>query len=304
MSMDTWASLINIVRIVSPLCRLELGMAGEPTLHPRLLDMFRYARKECPSLQLMMYTNGTTIISGKVTYRELFNAGLNMVFVDMYSPGKKHMELAEASGYIWFEQGKRPENIPNIFTYHNNPDLHLIQLSRQPGDWTKRKVSSGKFSTYFNHLDWPAAEPYGLSPVVKPPARRCDLPSKFPSVCWDGSWSFCCFDFMREVAGTLGNVSEGVNGFFRFWIGKYIQDVRRKLYLKDRAGHTMCSRCAFTSIRCDIPWWPPELLDNWWDGNQWESFNDVIAEIESKRIKSIGLGLPSPKIRKVRRKSI
>lgn len=292
MSMGIWKALIGIIKVVSPLCRLEFGMAGEPTLHPDLPAMLRHARLEIPSIQMMMYTNGTTLMSGDVTYQELFAAGLNMAFVDMYHPRDRHIELAKESGFQWFEQANKPKDALNIFAYQNDPGIHVIQLSEHPGNWPGRKVASGKFSTYFNHLDWKAAAKYGLKPVVKPPSRRCDFPTKFPSVCWDGSWSFCCFDFMREAAGTLGNVSEGIDGFFRFWLGEYMQDVRRRLYLKDRASHPMCSRCAFTSIRCDIPWWPPGLLDHWWNGTEWLGFDGLtVAGMESEINKKRGLGL-------------
>lgn len=301
MSMDTWESLIGIISIVSPMCRLELGMAGEPTLNPNLLGMFRLARERCPGIQLMMYTNGTTLMDGRTTYQDLFGAGLNMIFMDTYHPRERHIELARESGFTWFEQGNRPGDIPNIFSYLGDRSTHLIQLSDHPGNWPKRKVSGGRFSTYFNHLDWAAAASYGLRPVTNPPKRRCDLPSKFPSVCWDGSWSFCCFDFMREVAGTLGNVSEGVGSFFRFWFGRYMQDVRRRLYLKDRASHHMCSRCAFTSIRCDIPWWPPGLLNDWYDGVGWKRFDGPpMDEMESGKT-NVGLGFKPAKISKGKR---
>jgi hypothetical protein len=273
MSEDTWRQAIEVIRSVSPVCRVEVGNAGEPTLNPRILDFMSIARDMCPTLQLMIYTNGTTLTDGRITYRDLFEAGLNMVFVDMYAPLEVHRDLAGSSGYDWFEQNRRPEGSINIFQYQGDPDVHAIMLCPNPGDWPRRKVKRGAFSTFFNHLDWEVASKHGLVPVVDPPSRRCDLPSKYPNVYWDGAYSFCCFDFMREVAGTLGNVSGGRDGFFRYWLGEYMQNVRRLLHRKDRRGHSMCSRCAFTSVRGDIPRWPPELLNHCWTGDEWRELN-------------------------------
>lgn len=269
MTMETWKQMIEIVAIVCPLVRLEIGNAGEPTLNEKLPEFFRYARERCPTIQLMIFTNGTTLLDGRTSYEQLFEAGLNCVFVDMYAPLEKHAALAEKSGYRWFTQENKPEGAPNVFEYQNDPDFHCIMLCPNPGDWPKRKVSRGAFSTFFNHLDWKAAEKYGLKPIVEPPKRNCDLPSKYPVSYWDGAYTFCCFDFMREVAGTLGNVSDGVDGFFRYWFGEYMQASRRLLYEKNRAAHSMCSKCAFTSIRGDIQRWPVQLLDHWWDGTEW-----------------------------------
>lgn len=270
MTMETWKQMISIISVISPMTRLEIGNAGEPTLNPQILDFMRVAREMCPTVQLMIYTNGTTLLKGMISYDELFSSGLNCIFVDMYAPRERHAALAEKSGYRWFFQDDKPADAPNVFEYQNNPDFHCIQLSQNPGDWPKRKISRGAFSTFFNNLDWEAAEKYGLKPITTPPKRRCDLPSKYPVVYWDGSYDFCCFDFMREMAGKFGNVSVGVDGFFRYWFGEYMQATRTLLHEKDRAAHSMCSKCAFCSVRGDMQAWSPDLLDHWWDGEKWQ----------------------------------
>ena len=270
MTETTWRQTLDIIKKVNPIIRLEIGNAGEPTLNPRLLDFLSIARQECPEAQLLIFTNGTTLIDGRVTYADLFNAGLNMIFVDMYSPREKHIALAEASGYYFEEQNAKPKKSINVFQYQADPNIHAILLAEHPGNWPRKKVSRGAFSTFFNNLDWPAAKQYHLYPVITPSQRRCDLPSKFVNVYWDGAYAFCCFDFMREIAGKLGNVSEGTDGFFSFWFGKYMQDVRRRLRMKDRQSHPMCSRCSFRSIRCDIPYWPEKFLDYYWTETEWK----------------------------------
>lgn len=277
MEKDVWVSLLKTIQELTPRSRLELCNAGEPTLHPHFLEYLSIAREICPNLQILTYTNGTQLIDKRFTYKELFDAGLNMVFLDMYAPYEKHKKLVENSGYYWFYQDDKPSDAPNIFKYQNDPNVHVVMLAENPHNWSKRKLGRGYLQTFFNDLDWKAAERFGLRPVTEAPRRRCDLPNKFVNVNHDGTFVFCCFDYMRHTIGEFGNIKNGLEDFFKFWLGEYMQDTRRRLYNKDREYHEYCSKCRFTSIRCDIPYWKPELLMDSWDGKDWTQSNDVLA---------------------------
>ena len=268
MTKSTWKNMIQVIKEVSPYSRLELANAGEPTLHPNILPMLKYAHKECPTLQLMIYTNGVTLINGNITYEELFEAGLNMLQVNMYAPESDHLMLAKNSGYLYFLEGNKPDDFPGLFTYNKDPNVHAVCLCRNPSNWLKRKKNQRNISTFMNHLDWKVAKKHGLYPVKKAPDRRCDLPFKFIPTYFDGDYTFCCFDFMKDVAGKIGSVNDGVEGFFKFWLGKYMQKTRKKLLNKDRNGHKYCKTCAFTSVRCDIPYWKEKVLSKYWNGRE------------------------------------
>ena len=271
----TWVAMLELMREITPYTRLELCQAGEPTLHPELLSMLKIAREILPNVQLLIYTNGVTIANGELTYKQLFDAGVNMVFLDMYAPLEIHSRIANDSGYYWYYQDDKPENAPNVFQYQNDPNIHVIMLANNPTNWSKRKLGRGYLQTFLNDLDWEAAKPFGLTPVTKPPKRRCDLPFKFVSTFIDGEYDFCCFDYMRHTANRLGNVKDGVEGFFKFWLGRYMQGTRKKVWHKDRASHPWCSKCSFTSIRCDIPYWRnKKMFKQYWDGEQWRKMNN------------------------------
>lgn len=270
MPRDVWVSMLKVINEITPYSRLELCNAGEPTLHPDLLEYLHIARKICPNLQILTYTNGTMLTNGKLTYKQLFDAGLNMVFVDMYAPFEKHKQIAEQSGYYWFFQDDKPKDAPNIFQYQNNPNAHYIMLANPPSKWSKRKLGRGYLQTFFNDLDFEQAAKFGIKPVTQAPNRRCDLPYKFVNVNWDGTFIFCCFDYMRHTVNEFGNIKEGVDGFMKFWLGKYMQHTRQKVNAKDRNSHEYCCKCRFTAIRCDIPCWKNEgIIDKYWDGVKW-----------------------------------
>ena len=266
MKKRTWKNMIHLIKEVSPRTRLEIANAGEPTLHPNILNMLDYARRKCPSIQLMIYTNGTTLINGDITYNELFKAGLNMIQVNMYAPERDHIKLAKESGYFYYTETTKPKTFPGLFTYNKDQKFHAISLCKNPTNWLSKKKKQRNISTFMNHLDWKAANKHGVYPVTKAPNRRCDLPFKFIPTFYDGAYSFCCFDFMREMAGKLGNVNDGVEGFFKFWLGEYMQDTREKLLRKDRNSHKYCSTCKFTSVRCDIPYWKEGMTSMSWNG--------------------------------------
>lgn len=271
MTIDTWSNMIDVIKECAPYTRLEIGNAGEPTLNPNILEMFAIAKEKCPTIQLMSYTNGTTLINGKITYKELFESGLNMLQVNMYSPFEEHETLVKESGYFYYTEIDKPKYFSGIFTYQNDPNINAVRLNKNPSNWLKRKKNSWSLSTFFNNLDWEEANKRGLFPITDAPNRRCDAPSKYPIIYYDGSYSFCCFDFMRRVAGKIGNINSGIDGFLKYWLGSYMQDVRSKLYKKDRMAHEYCSTCAFTSIRCDIGCWDENMLDDYWDGGEWKT---------------------------------
>lgn len=282
MEKDVWVSLLELIQEVTPYSRLELCNAGEPTLHPDFVEYLSIAREICPDLQILTYTNGTQLISGKLTYKQLFDAGLNMIFLDMYAPLEVHQKLVEESGYYWFHQDNKPKDAPNIFQYQKDPNCHIVMLAENPYNWSKRKLGRGYLQTFFNDLDWKAAKKFGMTPVVEPPKRRCDLPNKFINVNYDGTYVFCCFDYLRHTVNEFGNVRNGIKDFLKFWLGKYMQNTRRDLYIKDRKNHEYCSKCRFTSIRCDIPYWPIDMYNQYWTGKDWIKLE--LLQIEKEKI--------------------
>lgn len=270
----TWRELLGVMAVVSPRTRLEIGNAGEPSLNPFLVDMLRLKKEIAPGVQVLMYTNGTTLMDGRHTYKELFDAGLNVLYVNLYHPFKKHVALADKTPYPWLFEGKEGGaggQFVSPFQYRmdTDPDFHLINFCRNPGYWTEQRRHRHGFSSFYNHLDWNAAAKYGLTPVTEPLKRRCDFPLKYPSFEYTGRYMLCCWDFVGETAGSFGSVADGVEGFFKFWFGEYMQRTRQLHDAKDRAGHPVCARCGTQSHRGDIPYWKPAMFERFWDGTTW-----------------------------------
>lgn len=266
---ETWDAAWRIIAKLAPTRRSDLCVGGEPTLHPELPALLRHARRTSPLTQIQITTNGTKLRDGTWTYRQLLDAGANVIYTDMYGPHEEFVEMAEASGYPWFEYYRKPDGAWSPWTYHG-PDLKLIVLQEQPEHWPASRFRAGLLGTWYNHLDWRAAERFGLRPVTEPLTRRCNQPFLYVTIDSRGRYLLCCQDNTGESAvEEFGNVRDGIAGFKRFWYGAKMQTIRRRLREKDRAGTTYCSRCCVTFSRCDFRHWKDEQVNIFWDGTAW-----------------------------------
>jgi hypothetical protein len=269
MDEQTWRETWSIMRKVTPTCRADICLGGEPTLHPRLYDYLRIARELSPDSQIQITTNGTMLMQGKIAYAGLIASGANIVYTDMYGPRKRFIEMAKESKLPWYEYYNRPSGAPSPWTYHG-PHVKLIVLQEQPAFWPKSRLRAGLLGTWYNHLDWQAAKRFGLKPVTEPLKRRCNQPFIYANVDSRGNYLLCCQDNTGETSGKFGSVHDGVPGFLRFWYGKELQIIRRRLRDKNRADTSYCSRCCITFARCDYKHWTDEQVNQFWDGAGWQ----------------------------------
>lgn len=270
MSYETWCSTFKILNLVSPTVRVDIcGIVGEPTLHPHLTEWLKMARKLAPLIQIQITTNGTMLLKGRVNYRDLLNAGANIIYTDQYGPHRRFEGLARESGYPYYQYYNRPKDAWSPWKFHG-PHLKMIVLMEHPGTWPKSRLKSGLLGNWYGHLNWKKAARFNMFPVKRPLTRRCNQPFLYVNVASDGHYLMCCQDGMHTTAGQFGNVSMGVDGFRKFWYGKRMQIVRRNLRAKNRAGMPQsCAKCSVTPSRGDYKHWTENQLKIYWDGTQW-----------------------------------
>jgi hypothetical protein len=273
MTEETWRATFTIINAVTPTCRVDLCIGGEPTMHPRLPEFLTIAKSIAPKTQIQITTNGTQLLKGRWTYRQLLDAGANIVYTDMYGPRERFEALAKESGTQYYYYYDKPAGAPSPWTYHG-PELKLIVLQEQPAHWPKSRLKAGLLGTWYNNLDWKAAARFGLKPVTEPIVRRCNQPFIHAMVHANGSYLLCCQDNMGETAGDFGSVHEGLEGFKRFWYGERLQLIRRRLRQKNRADSPQCKRCCITFSRCDYKHWTDDQVAKFWDGAEWKPLPD------------------------------
>lgn len=267
----TWRAAWNIIAKLTPTCRVDLCFGGEPTLNENLTAFLKIARGISQLSQIQITTNGTMLMKGAITYKQLLYAGANIVYTDMYGSEDRYKEMARESGFPFYEYYNPPKDALSPWTYHG-PQLKLIVLQKQPENWPASRFRAGLMGTWYNHLDWEASKRFGLFPVTKPLIRRCNQPFLYVPIDSRGRYCLCCQDNTGETAGQFGSVHDGVEGFRRYWYGKELQIIRQRLRQKDRAGTSQCSRCCVTFSRCDFKHWTDHEVSIYWDGKQWKSF--------------------------------
>ena len=111
-----------------------------------------------------------------------------------------------------------------------------------------------------------------MSPLAEPLVRRCNQPFLYVTVSASGEYLLCCQDGMQVTKGRFGSVAEGVEGFHRFWYGREMQTVRRRLRLKNRADTDYaCRKCNITFSRCDFTHWKDEDVGKYLDRDGWSA---------------------------------
>jgi len=275
MSYKTWCSIFKIINAVSPTVRVDIcGIVGEPTLHPKLTEWLPEARRLAPNAQIQITTNGTKLLDGQVNYKDLLDAGANIIYTDQYGDHSEFEMLADKSGYPYYQYYDPPENAWSPWRYYG-PHVKMIVLMDHPGTWPRSRFKAGLLGNWYGNLNWEKSKRFGMLPLEKPLTRRCNQPFLYVNVAANGDYLLCCQDGMHVTAGMFGNVSSDIYGFRKFWYGKEMLVIRKRLRNKDRAGTLFaCAKCNITFSRCDFIHWQDEQMQIWWDGGQWVRFQE------------------------------
>ena len=271
MSEAVWRDTFSIINSVSPTLRVDIcGVVGEPTLHPQLTSWLKIARELAPLVQIQITTNGTRLLAGAVNYKDLLDAGANIIYTDMYGPHSRFEKLAEESGYPFYTYYDKLTNVPTPWQYYG-PDAKFIVLMDQPETWPDSRFRSGLLGNWYGNLNWEKGKKFGMKPLGEPLTRRCNQPFLYVTVAASGDYLLCCQDGMHRTAGRFGSVVDGEEGFRKFWYGREMQLVRRRLRLKNRADTDYaCAKCNITFSRCDFKHWKNNEVDGYWDGDTWK----------------------------------
>ena len=241
------------------------------------MELLPIARELAPNTQIQMTSNGTKLLTGKYTMKGLLDAGANILYVDQYGKHERFEKLANESGYPWYQYYDKPENAPTPWMYYG-PEQKMIVLMDEPATWPESRKKAGLLGNWYGNMNWErgdAQEEFGMFPLEKPLTRRCNQPFLYVTVASDGSYLLCCQDGLQVTKGKFGNVLDGVEGFKKFWYGKEMQTVRRRLRYKNRADTDYaCNKCNVTFSRSDFKHWSIEEIENHYDGKEWKQLKE------------------------------
>jgi len=282
MEEDVWSATFSILHAVSPTVRVDLcGFVGEPTLNMQLTRLLPIARELAPLAQIQITTNGTKLRTGEVSMKALLDGGANILYVDQYGPHEQFERLAAESGYPFYQYYDAPPDAMTPWKYWG-PDLKMIVLMDEPSTWPVSRLKANLLGNWYGNMNWERGEAqskFKMLPLVKPLIRRCNQPFLYVTVASNGDYLLCCQDGLQVTKGKFGSVIDGIEGFKRFWYGKEMQTVRRRLRLKNRADtEYACAKCNITFSRSDYTHWTDEQVASWFDGTTHQAL-DVEPDI-------------------------
>lgn len=193
-------------------CRISFSGFGEPLLHKGFEDIIRVFRAHRPNNTIEVNTNGDRLTVAKV--RELFDAGLTYLYVNMYDGPEQRAgfeQMFEEAGLEASQWRLRPH-------WPSAPDDFGLTLNNRSG-----------------LVNAPEIE---LGPLNQALQMRCHYPFYKMLVDWNGDVLFCSNDWGREII--VGNVLK--TGISDIWLSEKMFQVRRHL-MKGERCFSPCSRC-------------------------------------------------------------
>lgn len=226
MEFDTLVHTVESLKRTDWHYKILLAGHGEPTLHPDHLNMIAYLRKELPNVNIIMMTNGYSVLKDIQNLEWLLTAGVTELIFDEYIDSnldsiKTYLKENNIAYRVYGDGSKLFENKKSISF---NPPIELAKPT------IARNLT--------NHCG------AGMPPLSEPKKARCTKVFREMYVRWDGNIAICCDDFRGEYG--IANVNE--MEIADIWMHPRFESARRFLYQGIRCFHP-CSICATSPVR-------------------------------------------------------
>ena len=233
---------------------LRFSRWGEPTLHPKVIDFFKAAKKNGHFLHLN--TNGQLL--NEIFIIDLINAGLDSIKFSFQGVDEKtYQEMRQDSSYK-----KLFENIKTVYSIRGTralPYIHVSTTTTYETDYEIKRfkegispycdlVTAGK--TRLEHIEIEKvklndsqkkllSELKEKESMVEERLKICPEVFGKVSVDWDGQITACCSDYNRGMI--IGDITKDSlqNIFHGEEIKKYREILRKREF--EKIPH--CSRC-------------------------------------------------------------
>jgi len=214
--------------------RFELGGFGEPLLNANTTDIVGLIRKYNPKSQILIYTNMSILSNSKIN--DLFNNGLNILFIDCYDTkslekAKEIISNSDLDNVTYGDSNFNPYRKGNvnrrIICYQDYTDT-------EDGGYDKKAKTLHNAA---GNIDDIAYERYNIQRIYKPLDKMCVRPFRELVILPDGIVPLCCQDWCREVI--LGKIPE--ESLKSIWYGNLTSLIRARLYSRKRDFNPCCN---------------------------------------------------------------
>jgi radical SAM protein with 4Fe4S-binding SPASM domain len=192
--------------------RVSMSNFGEPLLAKGFLTMIRILREHLPKGMIDVNTNGDRLTPKKI--REIFDAGLSFLYVNMYDG---------------------PEQAPKFHQMFADAGLDRTHYKLR-AHWVG---STETYGLYLNNRSGMVTNTeMGLKALDAPLRRRCYFPFYRMMIDWNGDVLLCSNDWARKFVA--GNVR--TENLFDIWMSEKMWEARRRLARDDR-NLSPCNKC-------------------------------------------------------------
>ncbi len=256
-----WDLFTAIVDEIAPFAEaVVLHSWGEPLLHPRIIDMIRYAKER--NLWVETSTNATKLTEEAA--RKILEAGLDRIYLSMDGLTKETYEKVRVKGKFEEVLGNI-ERFLDLKEEYGSPieaDIQIVRLSETDSEvdefvrrWRESRadiINIKELDTWGGQIDEVSAlavdEATEATDATDANADRkpCANLWYHCHIHWDGVLVSCSRDY--DAVTPLGNVKNG--GVLKTWHGARMRMMRR--------WHATGNFCAHQCVDCtEWSWWKP-----------------------------------------------
>jgi radical SAM protein with 4Fe4S-binding SPASM domain len=222
---------------------IKLNWRGEPLIHPKIVDMVKYA-KERGVLDVQFNTNGLLLTPEKS--RELIDAGLDRIIFSVDGASKEVYEKIRKGGNFdlltknikHFVKIKREKKSIKPFTR-----IQMVEMKENKHEvkkfvemWTPF-IDEVCANPYLN--PWGMGEDRSTKSIKVLGRKPCNQLWQRMTISYDGKVMMCCGDW--SMKSVIGDVNE--KSIYSLWHGKKLNKIR-KMHINNRVGEVKaCEKC-------------------------------------------------------------
>lgn len=253
MDIDLYKKIVDEISTYDKSVNLNLHVSGEPLLHPKIIEMVKYAKQK-ENICLNFSTNGM-LLSGDIA-EQLVEAKLDSIQISYDACIEEEYESTrrKASSYIVSENINRLIELKRK-KCSDKPRVQIVHVLYRDGIDNKLRKFVNKWQKKVDSIDlkpllsWSS----GLINSGKRSSQErfpCQNIWTSPAIMWDGDVCVCCLYIELSKArrsGTVGNVNSKT--LSEIWSNGLISYIRLRHLRNDYDDIPFCKYC---TDWCDV----------------------------------------------------
>jgi radical SAM protein with 4Fe4S-binding SPASM domain len=244
MTLDLFKKILKEIK--GKVHHVELGLFGEPFLHPQIINFLELLSKN--KTLVSVFTNGVNL--GDAQLKALVSTAVSSITFSI--DGSDDAEYAKLRGTDKIHQVYENINKLQEIKKLNKSSLPKIFI-RSLSIHNDAKQEKQALIKRFNHLDYDqliiapkdnwSGEDIKVKEAGKTKIELCNFPWQILAIDWDGRVTPCCEDFLGK--NEVGNINNQT--LSDAWKGERISQIRTSLkscHLSEISNNTGCKDCS------------------------------------------------------------